>query len=324
MATTTLRRRKSRAYGIGIATVNGLGLFTDGAGTAYAALYADGTYQADLASSGSVDLDVERYFAPVLHAQRYLLVPYVDEVLVWDLETNDVATASASSGYLIFGLGAIGDTVYWCEWEEVEHGPPYRVTARLRSAGFGLATPATVVSIDAQAPAGISADWNTLFSSENFGFALTPTAMLVDRGWVDQAGENSGIVRVRLPLSGGATQDDIAEASQATGIPQGDGAVLPNRIGALLGEPLLFMEDAVDAELEARFGSGGDWDMDNPVNAALSSDAATAAVFGFHEDDPVLVKAPAESPGASPSARLELAEHPEHGLPLNFYLYTPS
>lgn len=317
MTETTLRRTLPEAYTIGLGGSSYLGLVGDGEGTSYAVAYTGGDWTELLGSTSDFDV-LDLLWSPVLVADRYLvIVPGYDALKVWDLELATVESYAPPSGWSVLGAGVLGTTVYWVERETVEHGSgPYATDVRLRSAGLDLATPTTVVTRTVSVSGGESTD-SPLGTGAVVSVLFNEAAALVEWSWVDQVAEDSGVVRVRLPLTGASAQTDVVGAALGElGLPTAAGeSALVNRNGLLDGSLLLGFPDDVEGDPVALWPVNSGYAL-NPVHAALSVDGSAAVVYGTDtEDVPTLVRSPLAAAPGTPSERFAVGLYAELGAP---------
>lgn len=317
MSETTLRRTLPEAYTIGLGGSSYLGLVGDGAGASYAVAYTGGEWTELLGSTSAFDV-LDLLWSPLLVGDRYLvIVPSYDALLVWDLELAMVESYAPPSGWSVLGAGVLGTTVYWVERETVEHGSgPYATDVRLRSAGLDLATPTTVVTRSVSVSGGESTD-SPLGTGAVVSVLLNEAAALVEWSWVDQVAEASGVVRVRLPLSGSSAQADaVGAALGELGLATAAGdAALVNRSGLLDGSLLLGFPDDVEGEPASLWPVTSGYAL-NPTHAALSVDGSAAVVYGTNtEDVRTLVRAPLSGAPSTPSERFAVGLYAEIAAP---------
>lgn len=321
MTETTLRRTLPEAYTIGLGGGAYLGLVGSGDGTTYAVAYTGGEWTELVGSTTAFDpVESTPIYQPVFTANRYVLVvPDFDALLVWDLDTGDVATYAPPAGWSVLGVGVLDGAVYWVERETDEHGSgPYAYDVRLRTSGFDLVGPSTVCTRSVSVSGGESVD-SPLGTGAVVGVLFTAAAAIVSWSWVDQVAEDQGVVQVRLPLSGATAQADVAAPVGELGLPTASTyAVAVNRSGLDDGSILLQSPDDVSGAPVGRWPLTAAYALSNPVNVGLTSDNAAAVVYGFADDGPTLIRAPL-SATVIPTERATVASYGEVGAPA--YLY---
>jgi hypothetical protein len=311
MSETTLRRTLPEAYTIGLVGADNYWGFLEGGAGVVCAAYADGTYLEDVAETGDLPGLADR---TTLAEERYLLLAPSDgaALRVWDVVANTVAAYAAPAGYQIVGAGAIDGVVYWIEWPEQDWagGPTvYTSEIRLMGAGFDLATPVEVTSVEVSD----NFYWEWRVDSPAAWFALNAEAALAERvGWDVVNNEVSAVFRVRLPLSGaGGTFSEggaFALSGLSVGVPRPGGGSLFASSGAAavvrLADDVAPANDPIsdwpEEELWALPG--------NANNVAVSPDEEEAVAYGL-DDGPTLIRGDVGAGSGAPRKRFAVEDH---------------
>lgn len=320
MSETTLRRTLPEAYTIGLGGGDYLGIVGDGLGTTHAVAYTGGEWTEELASTSAFDASGDLVWPPVFAAGRYLIVvPTFGDLLVWDLESNTVAAYTPPAGWSVLGAAAVGATVYWVERETEEHGAgPYATDVRLKAAGWDLVAPDILCARAVSVSGGESVD-SPLGTGAVIAVLFTEASAIASWSWVDQMGEDEGVVRVRLDFAGSSAQADAAESLGELGLATAAGeAAMANRNGLLDGSILLLFPDDEAGDPTSAWPTTSGYAL-APFNAGLTTDGLVAVVYGVDDDGPALVRAPITGAASAPTERAPVADFGELGAPN--YLY---